>query len=77
MAWPAVCPDLKPIENVWSQLVRAFFSNVTQYAAILELKAVFIRHWEELDKITLTGFVRSMPDRDFLLILKSGAYTVH
>ena len=72
--WPSVSPDLNPMENVWSLLVRAVYANGKQYASVLKLKAI-IYHWNEINKNRLKSFVRSMPDRVFTLISKSDAYT--
>lgn len=73
--WPSVSPDLNPMENVWSLLVREIYANGKQYATISELKASIISHWKNIAQNTLKSLVRSMPNRVFTLIRKSGAYT--
>ena len=56
-------------------LVRAVHTNGKQYASVLELKNAITYHWNGIDQNTLKSLVRSMPDRVFTLINKSGAYT--
>ena len=63
------------MKNVWSFLVKAVHANGKQYVSVSELKAAIIYHWNAIDKNTLKSLVRSMPDRVFTLISKSGAYT--
>ena len=73
--WPPVSPVLNSMGNVWSLLVKAVYANGKQYTSISELKAAIIYHWNEIVQNTLKNFVRSMADRVFTLISKSGAYT--
>ena len=63
------------MENVRSRLVRAVYTNEKQYASVSELKATIIYHWNAIDQNALKSLVHSMPDRVFMLISKSGAYT--
>ena len=56
-------------------LIRAVHANGKQYASVSELKTAIIYHWNGIDQNTLKSLVRSMPNRVFTLINRSGAYT--
>ncbi|CAD6189622.1 unnamed protein product [Caenorhabditis auriculariae] len=36
--WPACSPDLNPVENLWSVLVRRVYANAKQYTTVNDLK---------------------------------------
>ena len=38
MDWPALSPDLNPIENLWGLLVHKVYTNGKQFGTIDELK---------------------------------------
>ncbi|KAF9745489.1 Transposable element Tc3 transposase, partial [Nosema granulosis] len=38
MTWPALSPDLNPVENIWSDMSRMVYSNGQQYHTIQSLK---------------------------------------
>ncbi|CAI2352917.1 unnamed protein product [Caenorhabditis sp. 36 PRJEB53466] len=42
LEWPAVSPDLNPIENVWGYLVRAVYRHGKQYQTVAQLEAAVI-----------------------------------
>ena len=63
MEWPALSPDLNPIENLWGILVQKVYANGKQYASRAELKLAIEKAWEELDDAVLCRLVDSMQSR--------------
>ena len=44
MVWPAVSPDLNPIENLWSIIKKDLYKEGKQYCTLDEL-------WDEITKV--------------------------
>ncbi|CAD6191794.1 unnamed protein product [Caenorhabditis auriculariae] len=61
--WPACSPDLNPVENLWSVLVRRVYANAKQYTPVNDLK--------KSDSCR----VGCMPNRIFEVAQKQGGIT--
>ncbi|OAF68367.1 Phenylalanine-4-hydroxylase [Intoshia linei] len=48
MDWPAVSPDLNPIENIWGIMVRCLYGGNKQYNNINELTKAVMYSWEKI-----------------------------
>ena len=72
MDWPALSPDLNPIENVWGIMVREIYKNGMQYADKESLKAAIEKAWDELSFETLKKLAISMHKRCIELIKANG-----
>lgn len=72
MTWPALSPDLNPIENVWGCLARAVYKNGRQFNTTTELNGAIQLEWSRMDKDYLKTLVNSMPDRIFQVINRNG-----
>lgn len=70
--WPSLSPDLNPVENVWSWIVKRVYHNGTQYANINSLKSAVINAWEECPQTYLDSLINSMPKRIFDVISNKG-----
>ncbi|CAD6191578.1 unnamed protein product [Caenorhabditis auriculariae] len=66
--WPACTPDLNPVENLWSVLVRRVYANAKQYTTVKDLKRAIRAEWDGLDKSLLQSLVGSMPNRIFEIV---------
>jgi hypothetical protein len=75
MDWPALSPDLNPIENLWGILVRAVYADGKQYYTINDLKQAIIREWKKIAPQVLRNLVNSMPNRMYQLITLQGKKT--
>ncbi|CAD6198713.1 unnamed protein product [Caenorhabditis auriculariae] len=73
--WPACSPDLNPVENLWSVLVRRVYANAKQYTTVNDLKRTIRAEWDGLDKSLLQSLVGSMPNRIFEVAQKQGGIT--
>jgi hypothetical protein len=63
MSWPALSPDLNPIENLWSVLARSVYEDNKQYHSIYELKMAILRCWEKISRGTIEKLILSMLKR--------------
>lgn len=75
LEWPALSPDLNPIENVWGELARAVYHGGRQYSTVEELKVAVLREWARLDIARLRALVETMPDRCSDVVEKRGGKT--
>lgn len=72
MDWPALSPDLNPIENLWGILTRKVYENGRQYSSVEELKRFIEKCWYEIQPEVLQKLVNSMEHRVFELISCKG-----
>jgi transposase len=71
--FPPWSPDLNPIENLWSVLVRAVDNHNALDEA--ELEAAIAAEWQAVDPQYLTTLMESMPDRLAEVIANDGHKT--
>lgn len=75
MEWPALSPDLNPIEHVWNQLDRSVRKRPNAPQTIQELTQALIEEWENIPQESLHRLVRSMPRRCEEVIRARGGHT--
>lgn len=73
--WPALSPDLNPIENLWGILARAVYGGRKQYTTVSELKSSIKKAWTDIEQSKLENLVLSMKDRLIEVISKNGSST--
>lgn len=73
--WPAVSPDLNPIEYLWGILARQVYRGGRQFQSCLELKNRIRETWDEILVETLQNLINSMPKRIFSVISNKGKQT--
>ena len=74
LPWPAVSPDINPIENVWGLLTREISANGRQYDTISELRDAILMAWDNLDCVTLQRLIISMRTRIGKILLRNGKF---
>lgn len=75
LPWPALSPDLNPIENLWGILTRRVYKNGKQFNTLNELKNAILNEWDQISLEEVRNLIMSMPNRIFSVILNSGAKT--
>jgi hypothetical protein len=73
LSWPALSPDLNPIENLWGILSHRVYRNGRQFQSIEDLKKAITEEWTLLSIDQLQNLVNSMPNRVFKVINGKGS----
>lgn len=63
LPWPAMSPDLNPIEHVWDQLKRRLKENYSDVNSQQELINALKLCWEQIPEETVTHLIESVLDR--------------
>lgn len=73
--WPAISPDMNPIEHLWDQLGRRIRSRNPVPDNLEELSAALIEEWNNIPQDDVSNLIRSMPRRLETLIRTRGGNT--
>lgn len=73
--WPAVSPDMNPIENVWGMLIRIVYEGGRQFDSRNQLIAAIESAWARLQQTDLIKLLDTMPQRLVDLIEVRGGHT--
>ena len=63
MDWPALSPDLNPIENLCRILARMVYYNGRQFQQRDELVDAILKAWNEIDNEILKKLVSTIQQR--------------
>lgn len=74
LPWPAVSPDLNPIEHIWDELGRRVRAN-HQINNINDLIQALQVEWRALPNVLIRRYVNSMRNRILECIRKNGGHT--
>ncbi|KAJ8577061.1 hypothetical protein ON010_g2144 [Phytophthora cinnamomi] len=72
--WPALSPDLNPIENVWGIMTQHIYARGRQYNSVEELKKAILKAWDLVSPETLEGLVLSTRKRWVKVLTNHGGY---
>lgn len=73
--WPAISPDLNPVENVFGILARRLYAGNRQFATATELRAAILEAWEEVTWDDIQKTINSMHSRMIAVIAEKGGST--
>jgi len=73
MNWPALSPDLNPIENVWGMMARYVYKSGRQYSNAADLIAAVRAAWDDITIEDLANLTSSMTDRCIAVVRNKGA----
>lgn len=75
MVWPAMSPDLHPIEHMWDRLKRNVRARNPAPATVDELKIALTEEWEALPQNYIRKLIKSMKNRLLCVIRARGGNT--
>ena len=75
MDWPALSPDLNPIENLWGIVYRQVYSQGKQYESKVSLTGAIMKSWSEIDDQTVKSLIGSMKNCCIEVIAAKGGKT--
>ena len=74
LEWPSRSPDLNPMENLWSILVKEVYKDNIVFDNLDDLKNSIIVAWKNIGKKILQKLVDSMEDRLINVIKADGDF---
>lgn len=72
--WPAMSPDLNPIEHLWGIMTRDVYARGKQYSSKEALKTAILKAWSAIRQETLDALIESMPRRCSRVVAKQGSF---
>jgi hypothetical protein len=73
--WPAISPDMNPIEHVWDFIGRKINQCNPKCQNIDELRTAILQEWQQFPQERLRRLVQSMTRRVTELHNERGGYT--
>ena len=73
--WPAMSPDLNPIEHIWDMLGRRIHAREPPVQSISQLEAALHREWQQLSQQDIRRLTGGMRRRVEAVIQARGGYT--
>ena len=75
MDWPALSPDLYPIENLWGIVARQVYGQGKQYDSKVFLTGAIMKSWSKIDDQTVKSLIGSMKNCCIEVIAAKGGKT--
>ena len=72
LKWPALSPDLNPIENIWGIMSQKLYTNGKSYQNTNELWEAIVHTWHSLDAAVFRKLYNSMQKRMALVLESNG-----
>ena len=74
LPWPAVSPDMNPIEHIWDYLGRKVRTRGNKYN-LRDLENALIQEWNNIPNVVIRRYVRSVRGRRAACINSQGVHT--
>ena len=73
--WPALLPDLSPIENVWDELGRRARLSQNPPETLQELRDALVHEWNNISQAFIQRLIGSMRRRCDAVVATRGGHT--
>ena len=73
--WPAMTPDLNPIEHIWDMLGRRIHALEPPVQNLRQLEATLHREWQQLSQQVIRRLTGGMKRRVEAVVQARGGYT--
>ena len=75
LPWPALSPDLSPIEHLWDELGRRVRNGLNPPETLDELRRALIQEWNNIPQAFIRNLIGSMRRRCQAVINTRGGHT--
>ena len=75
MDWPALSPDMAPIEHIWDELGRRVYARTPKPRNLHELRQALVQEWANIPQRRIAAVTLSMRRICTALIDANGSYT--
>ena len=75
LPWPAISPDMNPLEHCWDQLGRAVNERVQPGDTLADLRRYVMEEWLNIPQVRVHNLIRSTRRRCVALCVSRGGYT--
>ncbi len=75
MDWPAVSPDLNPIEHLWDNLGRKVTPRLNPDSTVNDLRRILLEEWDQIPQESVNTLIHSMRRRCTECIQAAGGHT--
>lgn len=75
LEWPAMSPDMNPIEHVWDELGRRVRARAARPETLQELQLALVEEWDNIDQNVIAHLIEGMPRRISALLNARGGNT--
>ena len=77
LLWPALSPDLNPVENLWAYVSRRVYREGRQFEDLDSLKLAVNEAWGEIDDHLIFDLVDYMKNRMYNVIRNHGGHSTY
>ena len=77
LPWPAMSPDLSPIEHIWDEFGRRVHSRDPEPLNVYQLEAALIEEWDNMPMNVITSCIYSMRRRCDAVIASQVGHTAY